>query len=485
MTPSSPINLSLISHTNVGKTTLARTLLGYDVGEIVDGAHTTREATAYRLIDTAEGDQLLLWDTPGFGDSARLIKRLNQQGNPVGWFLSQVWDRYRDRAFWLTQLAVRNVRDQADVVLYLVNVSEQPEDAGYLAPEFSVLQWIGKPVIVLLNQTGAPQAGESEDERRWREYLKQWPHVLETLSLDGFARCWVQEFLLFEALGRVLPAERSSGYERLALAWENRRRAQFAESMQALAQPIAAAAQDHAPMPSRSWLDQLGNWVGLNKDDGKSELAAAVRAMAERLQARLRESTDRMIDIHQLKGRAVDTLRTRLEDVAADQEPLAPAKAATLFGILSGALGGLSADIASGGLTFGGGMLVGAVMGALGAAGVAQGLNVARGSGEPMLRWDNAFLDGLVISALMRYLAVAHFGRGRGEWQENDYPAAWFQFVTEAVTERKGRLAAIWNLRETGGDNGRIEAALAPVLEELARSVLGKLHPEGSRLAFR
>ena len=35
------ITLSLISHTNVGKTTLARTLLRRDVGDIRDAAHVT------------------------------------------------------------------------------------------------------------------------------------------------------------------------------------------------------------------------------------------------------------------------------------------------------------------------------------------------------------------------------------------------------------------------------------------------------------
>ena len=45
-----------------------------------------------------------------------------------------MWDRFRDRAFFLTQRAVRNVRDDADVVLYLVNAAEDPADAGYLAP---------------------------------------------------------------------------------------------------------------------------------------------------------------------------------------------------------------------------------------------------------------------------------------------------------------------------------------------------------------
>ena len=123
MSEAAVISLSLISHTNAGKTTLARTLLGRDVGEVRDAQHVTEEATDYPLIETAEGDRLLLWDNPGFGDSARLARRLTRQANPVGWFLSQVWDRFRDRAFWLSQRAVRNVRDRAHVVLYLVNAA--------------------------------------------------------------------------------------------------------------------------------------------------------------------------------------------------------------------------------------------------------------------------------------------------------------------------------------------------------------------------
>jgi len=124
------IALSLISHTNAGKTTLARTLIGRDVGEVRDAAHVTQQASGYRLIESAAGDVLMLWDTPGFGDSARLARRLGQQGNPIGWFLSQVWDRFRDRAFFHSQQAVRNVRDTADVVLYPVNAAESPAGAG-------------------------------------------------------------------------------------------------------------------------------------------------------------------------------------------------------------------------------------------------------------------------------------------------------------------------------------------------------------------
>jgi predicted GTPase len=38
------VSISLVSHTNVGKTTLARTLLGRDVGEVRDEARVSRRA---------------------------------------------------------------------------------------------------------------------------------------------------------------------------------------------------------------------------------------------------------------------------------------------------------------------------------------------------------------------------------------------------------------------------------------------------------
>ena len=76
------ISLSLVSHTNAGKTTLARTLLGRDVGMVRDAPHVTEFADAHTLLETAAGERLVLWDTPGFGDSVRLAKRLRKLGLP-------------------------------------------------------------------------------------------------------------------------------------------------------------------------------------------------------------------------------------------------------------------------------------------------------------------------------------------------------------------------------------------------------------------
>src|SRR6266446_2978156 len=96
------IALSLISHTNAGKTTLARTLLRRDVGEVRDAAHVTLFNEAYTLIESA-GARLVLWDTPGFGDSARLLKRLKRMQHPLKWFFSQLWDRVTNRPLWCAQ----------------------------------------------------------------------------------------------------------------------------------------------------------------------------------------------------------------------------------------------------------------------------------------------------------------------------------------------------------------------------------------------
>ena len=99
----------------------------------------TEVAEAHTLLQTDAGDVLRLWDTPGFGDSARLVQRLRLADNPIGWLLREVWDRYRDRPFWCSQQAVRAARDSSDVVLYLVNAAEDPRDAGYVAFETQVL----------------------------------------------------------------------------------------------------------------------------------------------------------------------------------------------------------------------------------------------------------------------------------------------------------------------------------------------------------
>lgn len=477
------VSLSLISHTNAGKTTLARTLLGRDVGEVRDAPHVTLEATGHSLISTPEGDELRLWDTPGFGDSARLARRLHQQGNPIGWFLAQVWDRFRDRAFWLSQQAVRNVREQADAVLYLVNASEEPADVGYLPPELAVLEWIGKPVIVLLNQTGPPRPGDEEaaERERWHSALAGYRFVRSVLALDAFARCWVQEITLLRAVGGVLPVGRTAAYGRLVAAWQRRREVQFDAAMALLAETLARAAADSETLPERRLkgaLREFGRAIGVGRDDGGGDQARGVQVLAARLEANLRASMDRLLAIHELEGRAGSELLGRMARTVTLAAPVNAGKAALLGGALSGALTGLGADLMAGGLSFGAGMLTGAVLGALGGAGMARGVNRVRGRLGITLRWDNAFLSELVVALLLRYLAVAHYGRGRGEWHEAEYPSFWQPLVTGVVAENAAELVMVWTGREAGSAAPAIAAQAQPLLAKVARTILGRLYPD-------
>jgi hypothetical protein len=103
---------------------------------------------------------------------------------------------------------------------------------------------------------------------------------------------------------------------------------------------------------------------------------------------------------------------------------------------------------------------------------------VFRGRSEATLRWEDEFLDGLVTSSLLRYLAVAHYGRGRGTWTEGEYPPHWRPMVVESVVAERERLEAVWaGLREAGADDERMARELEGVLRELALDLLERLYP--------
>jgi hypothetical protein len=221
-----------------------------------DAPHVTEFAEVQTMIATPEGERLLLWDTPGFGDSVRLARRLRQASQPIGWFLSQVWDRWRDRPFWASQQAMRNLRDEADVMLYLVNAAESPEAAGYIAPEMELLAWVGKPVIVLLNQLGPPGAPalEAAELARWRSHLARHAAVRAVLPLDAFARCWVQEATLLGAVEQALAGEQRARMARLRAAWQRRAVDVFDAAMDAIADGVSRAAVAAVALPEAGGL---------------------------------------------------------------------------------------------------------------------------------------------------------------------------------------------------------------------------------------
>lgn len=483
------ISLSLVSHTNAGKTTLARTLLGRDIGEVRDAPHVTEFADVFTMLETPAEERLLLWDTPGFGDSLRLVKRLRASSNPVGWLVSEVWDRWRDRPFWASQQAMRNVRDEADVMLYLVNASESPDAAGYVAPEMELLGWIAKPVVVLLNQLGAPRGDgqEAADLERWRRRLAPLPQVKAVLPLDAFARCWVQEGSLLRTIETALPSGRQALMGRLRLAWWTQRVATFDAAMLSLATSLArlACAVEEVPDPAtfKARLRRVGAAIGLG-DVEQSPAALAQKALAERLDAEVVANTGELIALHGLEGRAQGEILIRLAAHFDTRLRMDEGKAALWGGVVSGALAGLKADLLSGGLTMGGGMLAGGLLGALGAAGLARCVNLVRGTERSFVAWNAEALDQMLEAAMLRYLAVAHFGRGRGEWAQGESPPHWREVVQRALVPQREALALVWKERGEGGDEAAhlLAASLAPLVRAAVADSLHALYPQAPSL---
>ncbi len=479
------VDLSLVSHTNVGKTSLVRTLLRRDIGEVADRAHVTEAAERHALVETPQGDVLHLWDTPGFGDSARLLRRLRHDGNPLGWFLTQVWDRLVDRPFFCSQQAVRNVRDASDLVLYLVNAAEDPSSAAYVDAELEILRWAGKPVLLLLNQAGRgrDRAAMEADEAQWQARLAAHVPAGRTLTLDAFARCWVQEDRLLRLAGALLAPEKRDAFGRLAAAWRARNLAVFDEAMAVLARQLAQTAVDSEPLAQPG----LGSSIAAAArrlvrpgQDAPVDAATqgALDAIARRLRERERVATDRLIAMHGLAGNAKERLASDLAAAVEVSRPLDVAKSGAVGGLVSGALGGLAADLATGGATLALGALVGSILGALGTGGAAHAYNVATSVQGAGMRWSAAMLAERVAVALLVYLAVAHYGRARGHWIDEEAPAHWRQAIESVLASHAEGLEHAWTLARDGATPDQVQDALGGEVTALAQQVLAILYPQ-------
>jgi hypothetical protein len=286
------------------------------------------------------------------------------------------------------------------------------------------------------------------------------------LALDAFSRCWVQEGLLLERVEGELEGEGREAMRALARAWNARNLAVFEHSLERMAEFLARAALEREPLTS--------------KGAGRSEQRRAMEALAARLEAAERELWDRVISAHGLEGRAAVELAGRMELYAFEGlDRSSPGKGALIGGALSGALGGLAADLLSGGLTFGGGLVAGALLGALGGAGLSRGYQLVQARGTPQVRWSAELLEDLARRTALRYLAVAHSGRGRGPFEEGEPLSSWKGSVASAFAARAG-LGAL--LKAPQQEPGALARDLRAELRAALVAALVQAYPRAAAL---
>ncbi|HRD97773.1 MAG TPA: DUF3482 domain-containing protein [Rubrivivax sp.] len=151
---------------------------------------------------------------------------------------------------------------------------------------------------------------------------------------------------------------------------------------------------------------------------------------------------------------------------------LGEGRAALFGGAVTGALAGMNADLLSGGMTMGAGLLAGAVVGALGAAGMAKGLNVVRGTDRSFAAWDAEALQPIAQGLLQRYLQRAH----------GLLPEAAAAQAARGLAAQRQALDDLWRSRErrllNEGEAAQLSRQLQPLLLAAVQLALGG--PEGA-----
>ncbi|MGH8019720.1 MAG: DUF3482 domain-containing protein [Opitutaceae bacterium] len=471
---SATITLTIAGHTNAGKTALARTLLCRDIGEVRDAPHVTHEVETHEWI-AAEGWTLRLADTPGIDGAPRLLRRLKHAGNPLGWFMRELWDRTTDSGFYHTQIALRQVMRETDVVLYVVDtVAEHSGPGEATLAEIDLLAQLGKPAIAVLNQTGAAwtHAEAAAVESRWRDALSGRSIVRAVMTLDAFTRCWPCELLLLEQVARVVPGEQEAGIHILGTALQIRHRAVFEESMRAIAATVSGMAADTEALERAGFLGSARRVV--TRLVAGSREAKAIEQLHARLKERLAQRyarlLDRLIELHGLSGRSLlRTLATGARDMTGAPESRLMMRELA-FAAAGGAGAGGALDVVVGGASFGAGMAIGAVIGTLAAIGL--GAHDLAEREENQAGWRHEAVVNHLGACMRAYLSVAHYGRGQGAWRDHDGPAYWLGVVENVIQKQRDLLLRA--IRENDG-------ALARMCEVIGAEVLAALYPNAAK----
>lgn len=378
-----PLKLAVVGHTNVGKTSLLRTLTrDAGFGEVSHRPSTTRHVEGARL--SVEGEALLeLYDTPGLEDSIALLEHLENLQRPgerldgparIARFLdgSEARQRFEQEAKVLRQLLA------SDAGLYVIDARE-PVLAKY-RDELAVLAGCGKPLLPVLNFV----AGAATREDAWREAL---------------ARLGLHALVRFDTVAPPQDGERRL-YESLALLLE-RARPRLERLIRDHEAQAAARREEGARLIAELLID----------------VAACRRSVVARPEAERQAIAGLHAAVRDREQRCVEALLRlyafRPEDAQAGELPLQDGRwGDDLFhpetlkqlgvriggGMAAGAAAGVGLDLLVGGITLGAVTLLGALAGG--------GAQTARHYGNRLLGKLKGQRELSVDDAVLRLLAL-------------------------------------------------------------------------------
>ncbi|AYC31088.1 DUF3482 domain-containing protein [Pseudomonas cavernae] len=380
---SKPLKLAVVGHTNVGKTSLLRTLtrdVGF--GEVSHRPSTTRHVEGARL--SVAGEALLeLYDTPGLEDAIALLAYLERLDRPgerldgparLARFLdgSEARQRFEQEAKVLRQLLA------SDAGLYVIDARE-PVLAKY-RDELAVLAGCGKPLLPVLNFVHSEQQRESD----WRQALARLGlHAL--VRFDTVAPPLDGERRLYESLALLLEPARAP-LERLIADHEAQVLARRDSGARLVAELLVDAAACRRSVAAQPALEQ----------DALHDLHQGIRQREQQcVEALLRLYAFREDDAH---AGELPLLDGRWGDDLFNPETLKQLGLQLGGGIAAGAAAGAGVDLLVGGVTLGAAALLGAIAGG--------GAQTARHYGQRLLGKLKGRRELSVDDAVLRLLAL-------------------------------------------------------------------------------
>nr|WP_314640361.1 GTPase/DUF3482 domain-containing protein [uncultured Pseudomonas sp.] len=382
-----PLKLAVVGHTNVGKTSLLRTLtrdVGF--GDVSHRPSTTRHVEGARL--SVDGEPLLdLYDTPGLEDAIALLDYLERLERPgerldgparLARFLdgSEARQRFEQEAKVLRQLLA------SDAGLYVIDARE-PVLAKY-RDELEVLASCGKPLLPVLNFVSSANHREPD----WREALARLGlHAL--VRFDSVAPPEDGERRLYESLALLLENSREQ-LERLIADQQAQRLARQQSATRLIAELLIDCAACRRSVVSDAEQEQ----------QAISELRKAVRQREQRcVEGLLKLYAFRPQDA---AASELPLLDGRWGDDLFNPETLKQLGVRVGGGIAAGAAAGAGVDLLVGGLTLGAAALAGAIAGAI--AGGA--LQTARSYGSRLMGKIRGQRELTVDDSVLRLLAL-------------------------------------------------------------------------------
>ena len=376
-----PLTLAVVGHTNVGKTSLLRTLtrdVGF--GEVSHRPSTTRHVEGARL--SVDGEALLeLYDTPGPEDAIALLdylERLEQPGERLDGparlerFLkgSEARQRFEQEAKVLRQLLA------CDAGLYVIDARE-PVLAKY-RDELEVLAGCGKPLLPVLNFVSAASHREGE----WREAL---------------ARLGLHALVRFDSVAPPEDGEQRL-YESLALLLEHAR-----TPLQRLIDDQQRQREERKQSALRLIAELLIDCAACRRSVASDAGPAAVEELRQAIRKREQRCVEALLQLYAFRlqdASAADLplLDGRWGDDLFNPETLKQLGVQVGSGIAAGAAAGAGIDLLVGGVTLGLAALAGAIAGGA--------LQTARGYGGRLLGKLKGQRELTVDDNVLRLLAL-------------------------------------------------------------------------------